>query len=239
MSTRQQSARTRIRRLATGRLISITGGAAAYTALNFTVWERTHSPSMQALSLLAHLRRRRDCSARSRAALGDRFDRRNVMIWSEAISACVLRRDGCSRDAPTMLIGSSRSARRSRSCRSSRLRARRSRTSSTRKSRSPGRTAWSRWVCTPGIAVGPVDRGRSADPFGRVLGVRPQRTDVRRVVGADAHGARELPGAIAGRPRRPTDATAASCGGSRLPMARPGPPADGDRVVRVRPRAWA
>src|SRR5436309_12407735 len=27
-------------------------GAAAYTALNFTVWDRTHSPSVQALSLL-------------------------------------------------------------------------------------------------------------------------------------------------------------------------------------------
>ena len=45
-------ARAKIRRLATGRLISVTGGAAAYTALNFTVWSRTHSPGMQALSLL-------------------------------------------------------------------------------------------------------------------------------------------------------------------------------------------
>src|SRR6185295_16645797 len=45
-------ARAKIRRLATGRLISVTGGAAAYTALNYTVWTRTHSPGMQALSLL-------------------------------------------------------------------------------------------------------------------------------------------------------------------------------------------
>ena len=44
--------RTAVRRLAAGRLISVTGGAAAYTALNFTIWDRTHSPGMQALSLL-------------------------------------------------------------------------------------------------------------------------------------------------------------------------------------------
>ncbi len=41
--------RTAVRRLALGRLISVTGGAAAYTALNFTVWDITHSPGMQAL----------------------------------------------------------------------------------------------------------------------------------------------------------------------------------------------
>ena len=33
-------ARAKFRRLATGRLISVTGGAAAYTALNFTVWSQ-------------------------------------------------------------------------------------------------------------------------------------------------------------------------------------------------------
>src|SRR6478736_2442348 len=86
MSTRQQSARTRIRRLAIGRLISITGGAAAYTALNFTVWERTHSPSMQALSLLLTFGVAGLLGSFA-GALGDRFDRRDVMIWSEAISA--------------------------------------------------------------------------------------------------------------------------------------------------------
>ena len=35
-----------------GRHVVVTGGAGAYTALNFTVWDRTHSPGMQALSLL-------------------------------------------------------------------------------------------------------------------------------------------------------------------------------------------
>jgi len=86
MSTRQRPARTRIRRLAIGRLISITGGAAAYTALNFTVWDRTHSPSMQALSLLLTFGVAGLLGSFA-GALGDRFDRRNVMIWSEAISA--------------------------------------------------------------------------------------------------------------------------------------------------------
>ncbi|TMK60614.1 MAG: MFS transporter [Actinobacteria bacterium] len=86
MSTRQRSARSRIRRLAVGRLISITGGAAAYTALNFTVWDRTHSPSMQALSLLLTFGVAGLLGSVA-GALGDRFDRRKVMIWSEAISA--------------------------------------------------------------------------------------------------------------------------------------------------------
>jgi hypothetical protein len=50
MSLYPIEARAKIRRLATGRLISVTGGAAAYTALNFTVWSRTHSPGMLARS---------------------------------------------------------------------------------------------------------------------------------------------------------------------------------------------
>src|SRR5947207_15370823 len=89
MSTRQRSARTRIRRLAVGRLISITGGAAAYTALNFTVWDRTHSPSVQALSLLLTFGVAGLLGSFA-GALGDRFDRRAVMIWSEVVSAAAL-----------------------------------------------------------------------------------------------------------------------------------------------------
>jgi MFS family permease len=81
-----QPARTRIRRLSVGRLISVTGGAAAYTALNFTVWERTHSPTMQALTLLLTFGVAGLLGSFA-GALGDRFDRKRVMIWSEAISA--------------------------------------------------------------------------------------------------------------------------------------------------------
>ena len=81
-----RSPKSNVRRLAIGRLISVTGGAAAYTALNYTVWERTHSPFMQALSLLLTFGVAGLVGPLT-GALGDRFDRRTVMIWSEAISA--------------------------------------------------------------------------------------------------------------------------------------------------------
>ena len=82
-----RSPKSNVRRLAIGRLISVTGGAAAYTALNYTVWERTHSPFMQALSLLLTFGVA-GLVGPFTGALGDRFNRRTVMIWSEAISAC-------------------------------------------------------------------------------------------------------------------------------------------------------
>jgi MFS family permease len=64
----------------------VTGGAAAYTALNFTVWDRTHSPGMQALSLLLTFGVAGLLGPLG-GALGDRFDRRRVMIVSEAVAA--------------------------------------------------------------------------------------------------------------------------------------------------------
>lgn len=79
--------RTAVRRLALGRLISVTGGAGAYTALNFTVWDRTHSPGMQALSLLLTFGVAGILGPFA-GALGDRFDRRTVMIWAEALASC-------------------------------------------------------------------------------------------------------------------------------------------------------
>jgi len=80
------SPKTAVRRLAIGRLISVTGGAAAYTALNFTVWDRTHSPGMQALSLLLTFGVAGILGPFA-GALGDRFDRRRVMIASEAVAS--------------------------------------------------------------------------------------------------------------------------------------------------------
>ena len=79
--------RAAVRRLALGRLISVTGGAAAYTALNFTVWDRTHSPGMQALSLMLTFGVAGILGPFA-GALGDRFDRRKVMIASEALASC-------------------------------------------------------------------------------------------------------------------------------------------------------
>ena len=81
-----QAPRSKVRRLAAGRLISVTGGAAAYTALNFTVWDRTHSPAMQALSLLLTFGVAGVLGPLA-GALGDRFDRRKVMVWSEGAAA--------------------------------------------------------------------------------------------------------------------------------------------------------
>jgi len=82
----QTPARTAVRRLSFGRLISVTGSAAAYTALNFTVWDRTHSPRMQALSLLLTFGVAGILGPFA-GALGDRFDRRSVMIGAEAVSS--------------------------------------------------------------------------------------------------------------------------------------------------------
>ena len=81
-----RSPRSNVRRLAFGRLISVTGGAAAFTALNFLVWDRTHSPWMQSLSLLLTFGVA-GLLGPFAGALGDRFDRRRVMIASEAVSA--------------------------------------------------------------------------------------------------------------------------------------------------------
>ena len=80
------TSRSKIRRLAIGRLISVTGGAAAYAALNYTVWITTRSPAMQALSLLLTFGVAGIVGPFG-GALGDRFDRRRLMIASEAISA--------------------------------------------------------------------------------------------------------------------------------------------------------
>src|SRR2546427_13047160 len=81
-----RSPRANIHRLALGRLISVTGGAAAYTALNFTVWQRTHSPKMQALTLLLTFGVAGILGPFG-GALGDRYSRRLVMVWSEGIAA--------------------------------------------------------------------------------------------------------------------------------------------------------
>jgi MFS family permease len=97
------STKSRIRRLATGRLISVTGGAAAYTALNFTVWDRTHSPTMQALSLLLTFGVAGILGPFT-GALGDRFDRRKVMVWSEAVSAAMFAAMAFAH-SPSWLIG--------------------------------------------------------------------------------------------------------------------------------------
>lgn len=46
------NARSAVRRLAFARLVSVTGGAAAFAALNFTIYERTRSAAWLSASLL-------------------------------------------------------------------------------------------------------------------------------------------------------------------------------------------
>jgi MFS family permease len=103
MERKPRSPRRNIRRLAAGRLISVTGGAAAFTALNFTVWHETHSPGMQALSLLLTFGVAGILGPFA-GALGDRFDRRRVMIVSEAAAAAVFLAMAFA-DTPVWLIG--------------------------------------------------------------------------------------------------------------------------------------
>jgi predicted MFS family arabinose efflux permease len=71
-----------VRRLAMARLISITGSASAYTALMFTVYERTRSPAWLSATLLLTFGVN-GFVAPIAGAIGDRFDRRRVMIVSD------------------------------------------------------------------------------------------------------------------------------------------------------------
>jgi MFS family permease len=78
-------ARSNVRRLAIGRLISVTGGAAAYTALMFTIWDRTHSATWQSGTLLLTFGVVGILGPVT-GHLGDRYDRRGVMVASELVA---------------------------------------------------------------------------------------------------------------------------------------------------------
>src|SRR4029450_1110154 len=82
MTVHRTSPRSAVRRLAAARLISITGGAAAYTALMFTVYERTRSPAWLSATLVLTFGVS-GFLAPIAGAIGDRFDRRRVMIVSD------------------------------------------------------------------------------------------------------------------------------------------------------------
>lgn len=82
-----QSARTAVQRLAVARLISVTGGAAAYTALMATIYARTnHSPGWLSATLLLTFGVGGFVGPFA-GHVGDRFDRRKVMIASELVGA--------------------------------------------------------------------------------------------------------------------------------------------------------
>ncbi|MEP7059674.1 MAG: MFS transporter [Actinomycetota bacterium] len=87
--TQQQSARSAVYRLAIARGISITGGAAAFTALLFAVYERTHHDPVWVAAALILTFGMAGVLGWFAGTLGDRFDRRVVMILSELSGAAV------------------------------------------------------------------------------------------------------------------------------------------------------
>jgi MFS family permease len=78
--------RIAVRKLSLARLISITGGAAAYLALNFTIYDKTHSATWVAAALFLTFGTTGFASPFA-GMLGDRFDRRKVMIASDLAGA--------------------------------------------------------------------------------------------------------------------------------------------------------
>jgi MFS family permease len=76
------TSRAAVRRLAVARLISLTGGAAAFMALNFTIFERTGSATWVAAALFLTFGTVGFVSPFA-SVLGDRFDRKKVMIASD------------------------------------------------------------------------------------------------------------------------------------------------------------
>lgn len=95
--------RANIRRLALGRCISVTGGASAFTALGYTVWHQTHDPWLQALSFMLTFGVS-GLVGPFAGALGDHFDRRKVMIWSETVAATFFFVMALAVSSPLLLI---------------------------------------------------------------------------------------------------------------------------------------
>jgi predicted MFS family arabinose efflux permease len=92
-----------VRRIAVARLISITGGAAAYTALMFTVYERTHSATWLSATLLLTFGVTGFVSPFA-GAIGDRFDRKRVMIVSDLLGVACFAAMAFAKD-PAWLLG--------------------------------------------------------------------------------------------------------------------------------------
>ena len=78
--------RTAVRRLALARVISVTGSAAAYTALMFEIYDRTGSSVWLAAALIV-TEGVTGLVGPLASVLGDRFDRRTVMIVSDLAAA--------------------------------------------------------------------------------------------------------------------------------------------------------
>ena len=95
--------RSAVRRLAVARLISITGGGAAYAALNYTIYERTGSAAWVAAALLLTFGVV-GVIAPPAGMLGDRFDRRTVMIVSDVAGALCFGTMALGQDPAWLLV---------------------------------------------------------------------------------------------------------------------------------------
>jgi len=78
--------RSAARRIALARLLSYAGTSAAFTALAYVVYRRTGSAGWVAATFLITLGLRGAVTPLA-GALGDRFDRRFVMVWSDLLGA--------------------------------------------------------------------------------------------------------------------------------------------------------
>ena len=173
-----RSPRSNVRRLAVGRLISVTGGAAAYTALMFTVWDKTHSATWQSVALLLTFGVVGILSPLT-GHFGDRFDRRKVMVISESIAAAVFFAMAFV-DAPKPLIALAFVSAMAESPFWSASAA-----AIPNLVEREEDIAWANSLLGPGAERRHHDRSRdrrgAADHARSVVGVRDQRRDVRRV----------------------------------------------------------
>src|SRR5580765_8881710 len=78
--------RTAVRRLALARVISLSGGAAAFAALNYAIYQETRSPTWVAAALFLTFGTVGFVGLFA-GALGDRFDRKRVMVLSDLAGA--------------------------------------------------------------------------------------------------------------------------------------------------------
>jgi ENTS family enterobactin (siderophore) exporter len=101
---RPTSSKSVVRRLAVARLISIAGGAAAYTALMFTVYRLTRSPTWLSATLFLTFGVS-GFIAPLGGALGDRFDRRKVMIVSDLLGVACFGAMAFATDDAWLLLG--------------------------------------------------------------------------------------------------------------------------------------
>jgi MFS family permease len=76
------TSRAAVRRLAVARAISLTGSAAAFAALNFLIYEKTQSAAWIAATMVATWGTA-GVAALFAGSLGDRFDRKRVMVLSD------------------------------------------------------------------------------------------------------------------------------------------------------------